>query len=269
MDWLRSVNPASKGPGDTQKRLVILYTMHCSGNQMKNPRRSIQARFLAFWDTDRSLTALLVLLVLAVFIAPSLTTFALLQSATIDSLLTLSLLAGIRIVSKNKTQTILLSIFVVIALVFRILSYLTAGHVVYLLRTISAMISLSILAMVVFTQVFRKGPITLHRVQGAVAGYLLLGLIWASAYELLELVIPGAIRNSTLSIPPETLTPNLIYFSFTTLTTVGYGDLTPVHHVARSLAMLEALTGQLFPAILIARLVSMELISSSKKHLSD
>jgi voltage-gated potassium channel Kch len=55
---------------------------------------------------------------------------------------------------------------------------------------------------------------------------------------------------------PET---RLIYFSFATLTTVGYGDITPVHPIARSLAMLEALIGQLFPVILIARLVSMEL----------
>ena len=96
------------------------------------------------------------------------------------------------------------------------------------------MISLSILAVVVFIHVFRKGPITIQRVQGAVAGYLLLGLIWVSAYELLELFVPGAIRNSNQAIPPETMTPNFIYFSFTTLTTVGYGDLTPVHHVARS-----------------------------------
>jgi voltage-gated potassium channel Kch len=54
------------------------------------------------------------------------------------------------------------------------------------------------------------------------------------------------------------MAPDLTYFSFVTLTTVGYGDVTAVDSVARSMALLEALTGQLFPAILIARLVSME-----------
>jgi hypothetical protein len=236
---------------------------------MKSPAEKIRSRFLKFWDTDRSLTALLVLLVLSVFIVPTLTGFRMFQNATVDTLLTLSLLAGVRFVSKSKTQTILLSIFVLIAIVFRVLSYLSQGHLVFILRSISAMISLAILAVVVLIHTFRKGPITLQRVQGAVAAYLLLGLVWATAYELLELISPGAIRNSTLAIPVEMLTPNLIYFSFTTLTTIGYGDLTPVHNVARSLAMLEGLTGQMFPAILIARLVSMELLSSSQKRLSD
>jgi hypothetical protein len=53
--------------------------------------------------------------------------------------------------------------------------------------------------------------------------------------------------------------PRLIYFSFVTLTTVGYGDMAPIHPLTRSLATLEALVGQLYPAILIARLVSLEL----------
>ncbi|HEY7534991.1 MAG TPA: potassium channel family protein, partial [Thermodesulfobacteriota bacterium] len=60
-------------------------------------------------------------------------------------------------------------------------------------------------------------------------------------------------------MPGYELDAKLLYFSFVTLTTVGYGDITAVHPVSRSLAMLEGLIGQLFPAILIARLVSMEL----------
>ena len=54
---------------------------------------------------------------------------------------------------------------------------------------------------------------------------------------------------------------SLLYYSFVTLTTVGYGDITPVHPMARSLAMAEALVGQLYPAILIARLVSLQIMS--------
>jgi voltage-gated potassium channel Kch len=110
----------------------------------------------------------------------------------------------------------------------------------------------------VLTQVFRQGPITFHRIQGAIAAYLLLGLAWANAYDLIELARPGALRFPEGGGP----TPiRLVYFSFVTLTTVGYGDITPIHPAARSLAIAEALVGQLFPAILIGRLVSMEIAS--------
>jgi Ion channel. len=95
----------------------------------------------------------------------------------------------------------------------------------------------------------------LHRVQGAVAVYLLFGLIWAFAYDFVILHAPQAFHADELTVQHGPLTPTLIYFSFTTLTTVGYGDITPIHPIARSLAMLEAFVGQLFPAILIARLV--------------
>jgi hypothetical protein len=225
---------------------------------------NIYQKFIEFWDKDRSLTVLLITLILSVLVVPSLLNFG---TGPIDILLTIALLAGIRFVSQNRFQMILLSIFAVLALVIRVISTFSHGNGIYLLRAISNIVSLSILAAIVLIQVFRKGPITLQRVQGAVAEYLLLGLIWASAYELVELFIPRAILNGNLAIPPQVLTPNLIYFSFVTLTTVGYGDFTPVHHIARSLAILEALTGQLFPAILIARLVSMELLASSKRHL--
>jgi hypothetical protein len=84
-------------------------------------------------------------------------------------------------------------------------------------------------------------------------------LIWAFAYDLVILHAPQAFHADELTVQHGPLTPTLIYFSFATLTTVGYRDITPIHPIARSLAMLEAFVGQLFPAILIARLVAMEL----------
>jgi uncharacterized membrane protein len=76
-------------------------------------------------------------------------------------------------------------------------------------------------------------------------------------------VDPGAFNFPAVS-DEGTLMSKLVYFSFTTLTTVGYGDVTAVNTAARSLALLEALTGQLFPAILIARLVSLEVSHRQK-----
>ena len=117
------------------------------------------------------------------------------------------------------------------------------------------------MAVVVLTQVFREGTITFNRIQGAIAAYLLLGLFWAFVYELVSLQWPAAFASaSPVGVSPnEDLSSRFIYFSLVTLTTMGYGDITPVHPIARSLATMEALLGQLFPAVLLARLVSMEL----------
>ena len=118
----------------------------------------------------------------------------------------------------------------------------------------AGLVSVAAMALVVLGQTFRAGPVNVHRIQGAVAAYLLLGLAWALAYELVALLATGAFSGTGLG---EGERPQFVYFSFVTLTTVGYGDVTPVHPVARSLAVAEALTGQLYPAILLARLVSL------------
>jgi len=88
--------------------------------------------------------------------------------------------------------------------------------------------------------------------------YLILGLLWGLAYTFVAQMIPNAFSFSTRA---ETVTVmsglTAMYFSFTTLMTVGYGDITPVADVARMLAMLEAMTGTLFVGVMIARLVSL------------
>ena len=135
---------------------------------------------------------------------------------------------------------------------------------------LSDIICCGMLLVIVLMQVFREGPITIHRISGAIAVYLLIGLIWAFVYQFIALQSPGAFK---LPAAPEaytayTLQSSLLYFSFVTLTTLGYGDILAVHPSARMLVMLEALTGQLYPAILLARLVSLEIIhrNTKKQH---
>ena len=88
--------------------------------------------------------------------------------------------------------------------------------------------------------------------------YLILGLLWGLAYTLVAQVNPNAFAFSTHSGTAATMSGfTAIYFSFTTLATLGYGDITPAADVARMLAMLEAMTGTLFVGVMIARLVSL------------
>jgi hypothetical protein len=89
----------------------------------------------------------------------------------------------------------------------------------------------------------------------SLCAYLLLGLNWAFAYALVAQEIPGAFA---FSIPGSVMNGfNTLYFSLVTLSTVGYGDITPVSNVARMLAAMEAMTGLLYVAVLVARLVAL------------
>lgn len=109
---------------------------------------------------------------------------------------------------------------------------------------------------------FGPGHVTTHRVQGAVLVYLNVAALFAIAYGLLEAHAPGAIRPASggfIAAVSGARTAELSYFSLATITTTGYGDLIPVHQLARSLANMEAVFGQLFPATFVARLVALHL----------
>jgi voltage-gated potassium channel len=92
----------------------------------------------------------------------------------------------------------------------------------------------------------------------SIAAYLMLGLLWALAYSLVAELIPNAFSFNAATISHHGMAGfNSFYFSFVTLSTVGYGDITPVARVARMLAAAEAMTGLLYVAVLVARLVSL------------
>jgi hypothetical protein len=129
---------------------------------------------------------------------------------------------------------------------------------------------MAILVVMTLKQTFLPGPVTVHRVMGGVAAYLLIGVTWAFGYKLLMVEIPEAIHFQSSFAGISTGEPaRMIYFSFATLTTLSYGDAYPVHRVARSLAIAEGLIGQLYPAILIATLVGMALQSRSNASLKE
>jgi hypothetical protein len=86
-----------------------------------------------------------------------------------------------------------------------------------------------------------------------VSVYLLLGLLWSFLFRLMDLVHPGSFHGGDLIFSE----PDAFYFSLCTLTTAGYGDITPVTHPARMLAIMESITGVLYIGVLIARLVSL------------
>ena len=103
-------------------------------------------------------------------------------------------------------------------------------------------------------QVFATFKPEVNQLVGAVCIYLLIGSIWSLLYALLYLIEPGAFTERT-HLAANGASRDWVYFSFITLTTVGYGDITPVSPVARALTFLEAIVGQFYLAILVAGLV--------------
>ena len=124
---------------------------------------------------------------------------------------------------------------------------------------------------VVYQQsVFAKGRMTTDRVAGAIAVYLLLGLLWALAYGVIAAADPDAFKGLTaFTLQESGVQQDFVYFSFVTLTTLGYGDMSPVAPFAKTLAWFEAVFGQLFLAVTIARLVSLEIAHKKKLPVDD
>jgi hypothetical protein len=114
------------------------------------------------------------------------------------------------------------------------------------------------MAWAVARQTFAPGRVTYHRVIGAVLLYLTVAVIFSALYVFIGSLDPVAFVSMKVTDSPR-LASDVIYFSFATMTTTGYGDVAPLHPVARSLCNMEAIFGQLYPATLLARLVTLEI----------
>jgi cytochrome c biogenesis factor len=110
--------------------------------------------------------------------------------------------------------------------------------------------------------VFGGGRITYHRIIGAILLYLLIAVTFATLFAFLGLSIPNTFKGIAFE-DDAALASSLFYLSFVTLTSTGYGDIIPVHPIARSLCNIESIIGQLFPATILARLVTLEVRGQS------
>ncbi|WP_424630579.1 ion channel [Bradyrhizobium sp. SYSU BS000235] len=114
------------------------------------------------------------------------------------------------------------------------------------------------LGAVVAQAVFRSCPVSYHRVVGGILLYLLVAIMFGTLFIFVGLLLPDAFKGITFA-DDRGLASAVFYLSFVTLTSIGYGDIIPVHPIARSLCNLESVIGQFFPATLLARLVSLEM----------
>ena len=208
---------------------------------------------------DPSLTALLVLELCAIFLAAPLAAKGLPIARAVADTLVLSVLVIVVMLSHRWDAIIMILIGLAALAVSFLPSRYWSPISIAVLRRGGGILAFSTLTWVVAHAVYAPGRITFHRLQGAVVIYLSLATIFASIFGLIWELNPSAFINllTPAGDPEEVAT--MLYFSFTTLTTTGYGDITPVDPFARSLANLESVIGQFFLAITVARLVTMEI----------
>ncbi len=122
---------------------------------------------------------------------------------------------------------------------------------------------MAFVVVVILSFVFREREVTLNVIYGSIVVYLLIAIMWAFVFSVLEAIQPGsfAIGDSQIEVGRSLF----IYYSFVTITTLGYGDISPITAPANSFSFLEAVTGQLYLAILIARLVGIHIAQSMNR----
>ena len=184
------------------------------------------------------------------------------KSLLTDMFVSIILMSGIYAVSQNKHIFYIAMVIASPALIAQWSSYFVSMPSSFLVGKIFGMLFFIFTVIVILNYLFKEKEITADVIIGSICAYLLIGMVWAFVYAILENLQPGSFQI------PEELGADLSYFtyySFVTITTLGYGDITPLTASARSLSLLEAIMGQLYIAVLIARLVGIHIAQSSNK----
>jgi hypothetical protein len=144
---------------------------------------------------------------------------------------------------------------VIFGIILGILAIALANDGLHIVSELALFLFLVLAIFNTLRQIAVGNDISPNRIIGAICVYLMLGVIWSIAYSTLEFAQPGSFAGLTELADPL-WNPDWLYFSFVTITTLGYGDILPLTQSARSLAFAEAVVGQFYVAVLVAGLVS-------------
>ena len=205
--------------------------------------------------------ALMILVAVMPFLRPGAFGAGLLQV-----LFTLLLLSGLYAVGDGKRALVVAAVFAGPALVLAWAGRFTANTAVGGIGALLLAGFLVFTATQILKFIVRARRVTSELIFGAVSVYLMMGVVGALLFAVLDLWSPGSLRmpgGAGSAVDDATQFSAVAYYSFVTLTTLGYGDITPVSRLARSLSTMEAVTGQLYLAVLVARVVGLQIAQST------
>jgi hypothetical protein len=183
----------------------------------------------------------------------------------VSLLLSLVLLSAVLAVSDRKGVLLIALVLLIPAIGGRWINHFRPDLVHPAVFLTAALVLVAFVVVNLLRFVWRAPSVNAEVLCASISAYLMLGLMWTMAYWLVDQLTPGGAFSFNTNVGPRSMNGLTgFYFSFVTLSTVGYGDITPVSKVARMLAAMEAMTGLLYVAVLIARLVA--LYSSPKSE---
>jgi voltage-gated potassium channel len=177
-----------------------------------------------------------------------------------------------RLLAQSRRRRIIGWVLASAAIVERLAVLIAPGHKLFLLGTMSWLLFFGFVTWTELRTLLRHREVTAETISMSVSVYLLMGLTWGILYILMYQVHPNAF--SSVQVPnatsdPQPAFPVLIYFSLTTLSTIGFGDITPVTLQARYAAVAEGIAGQFYLAILVARLVGIHMSQSASRNVEE
>jgi len=179
----------------------------------------------------------------------------------------IAFVAAVYAVSEKRAQWITATLLALVAGILNTTFVFDPSPSVAVPTMIATILFLAFTLVSLLQAVLRAQTVTTDTIYGAITVYLLIAFVWGAAFLLLETLQPGALAVNTSWHPGHTIDwPDCMFFSFVTLTSVGYGDMVPITHQARTLAILEAVSGIMYVAVLVARLVG---IYSAAKSTSN
>ena len=199
-------------------------------------------------------------LILSVLIKPFFKGYVGIQILT-NLLFTVIYLAAV-FTASNTPKLLKLSIAIVVpAILFTWLAYVFPSTPLDLIKKGFSLLFFIYTVLLLLLYLVRQEKITRSVLMCAMSTYFLMAMMWASAYSLLESVFPGSFQNINAQDPSG----DFFYFSFVTITTLGYGDILPLTAKAKALVIIETILGQLYVAIMIARLVGIQIAQSMEE----
>ena len=218
-----------------------------------------------FFDTFRHNFAkgkflyFLISILLYILISPFLKNFFGIHTL-LDIFLSAVLLSGICAVSEGKNDTLIMVIFVFPTLVTIWVLHFIQLHSLALFANCLSILFFGYMMIRILSFIFKSKTVTSDVIFAAIVVYLLIGITWGNIFRLMETVQPGSFSIGASLEQYQRIA--FTYYSFVTLTTLGYGDISPLSPQAGTLAILEAIIGQLYLAVLIARLLGMHIAQS-------
>jgi hypothetical protein len=181
----------------------------------------------------------------------------------ISLLLTFLLLSAVYAVSEQKKIALIATALAVPWWLLQWTSHIVENPALHIATSLLQIIFLSYVIVNSIRFLARSREVDFNIVISSIVGYLLLALVWAEVYTIMEIVSPGSFNFAVIPTAAEEY--RFIYFSFVTITTLGYGDILPATNLARAVSMLEAFIGQVYLVVLVAKLVGTHIAQSMKE----